>query len=362
MNAILQVDNLHCRYASYDVLSKINLEIKKGDFVGVLGPNGSGKSTLLKTITRFIKPVKGVVLVDNIDISKFSDKEYAKKIGFVPQNYHFNYDFTVRDIVLMGRNPHLDLLEKEGSKDYEVTEKVMELTYTTKLKNKRITQLSGGEAQRVLIARALAQEPEILILDEPISHLDVNYKFEILELLRTLNMKEEMTIIVALHDINLAFDYSQKVILLKEGSIFTAGKPEEVLNTENLKTVFDVNVDINEHPITNKPFITFMPTKTKINNKKLARNRNTKIHIIGGGGQASFLMRSLHKHGYTITAGVLNIGDSDWKTAKQLNIDIAEEAPFAPISEKQYIRNLEIMQDSDYIILEDIPVGHGNKS
>lgn len=361
MSAILEIDDICCRYGSYNVLKEIKLSIKKGDFVSIIGPNGSGKSTLLKTITRFIRPVKGVVFIDNINAFKLTDKQFAKKVGFVSQNYHFNFDFTVEDIILMGRNPHLNLLEKEDLKDYKIIEDAMILTDTFKLKNKKITQLSGGEAQRVLIARALAQEPEILILDEPISHLDINYKFEILELLKNMNQKNKITIIIALHDINLASYYSKKIILLKEGSIFAAGEPEDIINNRNLKKVFDVDFDVAAHPITNKPYITFVPDISVINNKEPISDKNIiKIHVIGGGGQASFLMRNLHNKGYILTTGVLNIGDSDWKTAKQLNIKVVEEAPFAPISKARFVENLNLMRSSDLIILENIPFGHGN--
>ncbi len=360
MSAILDIDDICCKYGSYNVLKEIKLSINKGDFVSIIGPNGSGKSTLLKTITRFVRPVKGVIFIDNINIFNFSDKQFAKKIGFVSQNYHFNFDFTVEDIILMGRNPHLNLLEKEDLKDYKIIEDAMILTDTLKFKDKKITQLSGGETQRVLIARALAQEPEILILDEPISHLDINYKFEILELLKTMNQEKNITIIIALHDINLASYYSEKIILLKEGSIFAAGEPEDIINKRNLKNVFNVDSDVTVHPVTNKPYITFVPDSTIINNKEIVNNKKIKIHVIGGGGQASFLIRNLHKKGYIITTGVLNIGDSDWKTAKQLSIKVIEEIPFAPISRERYYDNLELMKYSDLIVLENIPFGHGN--
>ncbi|MDI3540851.1 MAG: cobalamin transport system ATP-binding protein [Thermosediminibacterales bacterium] len=360
MAAILNIDNIVFRYGSHDILKEISLNISKGDFVGILGPNGSGKTTLLKTITRVCRPVKGIILIDNKDIYGYSNKEFAQKIAFVPQDTSINFDFTVEDIILMGRNPYLKPLKRENIEDYRVVMRSMELTDTLKFKDKKITQLSGGEMQRVLIARALAQEPEILILDEPTSHLDINYKFEILELLKIMNMKGNITVIIALHDINLASLYCKKIILLKDGRIFAAGIPEEVVSSKNLEIVFKVKANIYKHPITGKPYATFLYENEIEDLKKISNNRRLKIHVIGGGGQASLLLRDLHKKGYTLTAGVLNIGDSDWKTAKQLKIQVIEESPFAPISYKSYQENIELMKSADLVVLGNIPFGYGN--
>ncbi len=244
----LKIRGVEFSYGSRKVLENITFEVSEGEILGILGPNGSGKTTLLRCINRVLEAKKGSILIDGTDIRKLSRKEIAKNIGVVPQDSAIHFPFTVFDIVLMGRTPHLGRLEQEGSEDIETAKKAMEITNTKHLADRLIDEISGGEKQRVIIARALAQEPKILLLDEPTLHLDINHQLEILELLRKLAIKNRLTIVLVSHDLNLASRYCHRMILLKTGKIHSAGKPQDVLTKDNIRDVFkiDVKIDYNE--------------------------------------------------------------------------------------------------------------------
>jgi len=240
----LEVDGVEFYYDSCKALDEISFQVGEGEFIGLVGPNGSGKTTLLKVIDRLLKPRSGVVYLDCRKISEMSWKELAREIAMVPQNTQLDFNFTVFDVVMMGRHPYLGRFSIEGELDEEKVKCWMKLTNTLHLAERSIKEISGGERQRVLIARALAQEPRVLLLDEPTANLDICYQIEIMSLLRSLVKKLRLTIICAIHDLNLAAKYSDRIILLNGGRIRKIGKPEEVLTRETLKEVFGVEAKI----------------------------------------------------------------------------------------------------------------------
>jgi len=197
----------------------------------------------------------GVVLLDGREISKMREREIAKRISSVPQNPTVNFDFSVWDIVMMGRYPHLGRLSIEDERDEEIVSRCMKLTNVHHLANRSVTEVSGGELQRILIARALAQEAKILLLDEPTSNLDINYQIEIMDLLRDLTLKKGITIICTMHDLNLAARYCEMLILLSNGRIRAIGRPEEVITRDNIKEAFGIDVLVEENPITNSIYV-----------------------------------------------------------------------------------------------------------
>jgi len=218
--------------------------------------------------------------------------------------------------------------------------------------------LSGGEKQRVIIAQALTQEPEILLLDEPTSHLDINHQLEIMELLQRLKQERKITILAVFHDLNLAAQYCDQLILLYQGKIYALGKPEEVLIKKNIQEVYQTKVLIEKHSLTGRPYLTLLPGNTLTAQKAGLKNKH--VHVICGGGAGTNILRLLVSQGYTVTAGVLNKGDVDLETAKTLDIPVIEEVPFMPVSGASHCLNLEMIQKADACLVACIPFGHGN--
>ena len=240
----LRVDRVQFYYEARKVLDEICFEAGEGEFIGLIGPNGSGKTTLLKIIDGILKPRIGSVYLDCKHISKLDPRELAKELAMVPQTADLNFDLKVFDVVMMGRYPYLGRFSFEREIDEEKVRFWMRLTNTLHLAERSIKEVSGGERQRVLIARALAQEPRILLLDEPTSNLDVCYQIEIMNLLKELVERLGLTILCAIHDLNLAARYSDKIILINDGKIKSIGKPVEVLTKENLRDVFKIEAKI----------------------------------------------------------------------------------------------------------------------
>ncbi|MFH1327605.1 MAG: ABC transporter ATP-binding protein [Candidatus Bathyarchaeota archaeon] len=244
----LCIKNVTFNYEAIKVLQDITFEVKEGEVFGVTGPNGSGKTTLLKCIDLMLKPTIGTVFIDNEDLAHFERREIAKKIGLVPQKESSVYPFTTLDVVLMGRTPHMERFGKESSKDLEVVGNALKITEIEHLAERSVDELSGGEMQRVVIARALAQEPQVLLLDEPTLHLDVNHQLEILDLIKKLTNEKKLVTLLVSHDLNLASRYCDKLVILNSGKIYSIGTPSEVLTPKNIKHAFNVDVEVNYHP------------------------------------------------------------------------------------------------------------------
>ena len=234
-NKHIKITDLDWKYGESTILDNINIEVERGQFYSIIGPNGSGKTTLLKNILKHLEPKKNTVFIDNLDINSLSSKDMAKRMACVPQNTMVDYEFSVLDIVMMGRTPHLKRFETESEKDLNICKEAMEMTDTWRFKDKLIQNLSGGERQRVIVARAIAQQADILLLDEPISHLDIHHQIELLDTVSYLNKKNGITVIVVLHDLNLAAQYSDYIFLLSEGKIFSSGTPKSVINEQSIK-------------------------------------------------------------------------------------------------------------------------------
>jgi iron complex transport system ATP-binding protein len=244
----LTVQGIEFAYSSAKILDDVNFEATPGEIVGILGPNGSGKTTLLKCINHALHPRAGTVLVEGKSISEMTRREIATEMGVVPQNSGVNFPFTALEIVLMGRGPSLRRFQAEGEKDLEIARKAMEATDVVEFAGRLMTELSGGEKQRVIIARALAQQPKILLLDEPTLHLDVNHQIEILELVRDLVKSQMLTAVIVSHDLNLAARYCDKLILLEKGQVIAAGQVQQVLTSENMAQVFRIKAAIDYDP------------------------------------------------------------------------------------------------------------------
>lgn len=249
----LDVRNLSFSYDKKQILNDINLSFNKGKFYSIIGPNGSGKSTLIKNLSKIIEPDHSTIFIDDEDICNLNNKKLARMMAVVPQNILIDYDFSVFDIVMMGRSPYKRRFEEFNAEDERIVEKYMKITDTWEQRDELITELSGGETQRVIAARALSQETDIILLDEPTSHLDIQYQIEFLNIFKKL--RNEKVIIVVLHDLNLASMFSDEIILIKDGKITAKGKPQEVITRENIKSVYNISVEILQNPISKCPYI-----------------------------------------------------------------------------------------------------------
>ncbi len=258
---MIELRSISFRYHRDWVLKEISFQIEKGEFVGVIGPNGSGKSTLLKILSSILIPQKGEIFYEGNPLRKIGRGDIAKKIAVVPQETHLLFPFKAVEVVLMGRSPYLGHLMFERAMDLEIAKKAMEWTETLHLSDRPMDELSGGERKRVFIARALAQEPEVILLDEPTSNLDIHHQLDFLELILNLNRQKGLTILMASHDINIASEFCDRLILLKEGRIYTMGTPLEVITKENIERVYGCETWVDQHPISKTPRISLLKRK-----------------------------------------------------------------------------------------------------
>lgn len=251
----LQVEDLSFSYDEQYIIKNIHLNVAKGEFVGIIGPNGSGKSTILKNLYRALKPDHGTVLLDRENLYKMNTRAAAKTIGVVGQENSVPFDFKVEEIVAMGRSPHKKLFDGDTATDREIIIDALRQTGIEHMAKRNYLQLSGGEKQRVIIARVLAQQTDFLLLDEPTNHLDIRYQLQMFDLIKGLGI----TVLSAIHDLNIAALYCDRIYALKEGHLFKAGTPEEILTPAVIQDVYGVEVDVIVHPITNKLSITYLP-------------------------------------------------------------------------------------------------------
>ena len=222
------------------ILRGVDLRAERGELVGVIGPNGSGKSTLLKCIYRVLKPTGGAVWLDGRALSDYSYKESARQVAVVAQHNYYNFDFSVRDVVMMGRSPHKRALDRDNARDHQMVARALETVGMADFAQRSFATLSGGEQQRVILARALAQDTPCLILDEPTNHLDIKYQLQLMDIVKGL----DRTVIAAIHDLNIAAMYCDRLYAVKEGRVVASGRPEEVLTPALIRAVYEVEAEV----------------------------------------------------------------------------------------------------------------------
>lgn len=236
----VEVKDIRLSYGVKEVLKGVSFDAEPKQFVGLIGPNGSGKSTLLKSIYRVLEPSSGAVYLDGEDVRQMDYKTSAKKMAVVAQHNYYNFDFSVTQVVLMGRSPHKKTLDRDTPEDYRIVREALKTVNMLDLADRSFATLSGGEQQRVILARALAQQTPCLILDEPTNHLDITYQMELLNMVRGLNI----TVISALHDLNMAAMFCDKIYVLRNGEVLTSGAPKDVLTTDLIEEVYHVHSKI----------------------------------------------------------------------------------------------------------------------
>jgi iron complex transport system ATP-binding protein len=355
MSTVLEMRNVSAGYSGTPVISDINISINEGEFVGIIGPNGAGKTTLLRTIAGLCRIIKGSVWVEGRNLQQIGHIERAQILSLVPQDIEINIPFSVEEFVMIGRTPFLSRWKTPSPEDYNIVERAMAYTDIVEMKEKIITELSGGEKQRAVLAMTLARDPRIILLDEATCHLDINHRLEIMEIIARQNKEQKVTVLMTAHDLNLASVYCERLILMAGGNIRYDGTPEQVLKEEFLREVYHCPIRVHKDEIDNT--ITVTPVHRML---YPSRGKGYRLHVIAGGGSGGELMRRLSLCQYTITCGVLNTGDTDADVAHALRIETVREKPFTSISELSYEKAVKLVKESDAVILTGVPFGPAN--
>ncbi|PLY00814.1 MAG: ABC transporter [Desulfuromonas sp.] len=353
---MIAVSNLAFSFGPKAVFSALNLTVRRGEILSLLGPNGCGKSTLLRLLRGNLRANGGQITWAGIPVSEIPAAIMARKVAVVPQGMQASFPFKVKELVAMGRYPHRkNLLSFADREDQRVIRRALAMTDIIGLAERPVTRLSGGELQRVLLARALAQEAETLFLDEATSHLDIDHRLELSELLVRLNRELGTTIVQVSHDLDLAAAMSQRILLLNgQGEIAAEGAPGAVMTAENLRRVFRVDVKVEENPYTGAPQI--HPLLSGV----VPRLETAKIHLICGGGSGTTLLRRLHLAAAELSAGPLNEGDSDEVLATALGIPLVRELPFSPYSPTALEETAAMVDRAEILIIATQWWGAGN--
>jgi len=356
----LRLRALTVRYGERTALYDVDLEVPRGQFLALAGPNGSGKTTLLRAALGFLVPAAGTVELFGSDVLRLSVVERARRVAWVPQEESPRDDVPLADYVLYGRYAHLSWLQGEAPADREEAMRALAAVGLADRSGDGILSVSGGERQRAILARALVQESPLLLLDEPTSHLDIGHQLDLLTRVRELSRERGVTVVAALHDLNLAAKFSDRIVVLSRGRRVADGSPSEVLSEELLARVWGVVADLRRDPRTGAPYLLphhLVPPASPVPGTFLGRGP---VHVIGGGGAGSPYLRALAEAGYRVTAGALNLLDSDLETAESLGALTAVEVPFAPLGPEVRERLRALLTAAAAIVVAPFPVGPSN--
>ncbi|NOY11378.1 MAG: ABC transporter ATP-binding protein [Archaeoglobi archaeon] len=341
----MKTRNLSVGY-SFPVLSDITLEVQRGEILGILGPNGSGKSTLLKTLMGALKPIDGAAYIDSLDVFSLKPGELAKKMSVMLTERSDAGFLTGFEIAGLGRYPYVDAFGRLREEDERVVMECLRMVNAEHLASKLFSEMSDGEKQKILIARALAQEPEVILMDEPTSFLDARHKIEIMLLLRRIANEKNVAIILTTHDIELALRICDRVVLVKEGRIVADGIPEEVLTPDVLSEVYEVE---------NARF------ESELGSFEVrGGSAEAKVHVVCGGGTGANIMRFLAKKGVPFTAGVVHKNDVDYVVARSTSCGVVGEAAYRSISDESLKAALRLIEGKA-VIDSGFPIGEINR-
>ncbi|MDD1704865.1 MAG: ABC transporter ATP-binding protein [Methanoregula sp.] len=356
MNSSVRIlaEKIQAGYSGGDVVKNVSCSFTAGTFTGIIGPNGSGKTTLLKAFSRVI-PSSGILELDNKAVSAYSPAELSAALGFVPQDEGRAFPYSVLQVVLMARYARTRRFASIGSDDYARCHRALTVTGLARLANRSILTLSGGEWQRVLIARALAQDTGVLLLDEPTSHLDLSHQAAIFSLLRSLAAAGS-TVIGVFHDLTMATLYCDRLVMICDGKIVADGRPEDVMTPEKIREVYGTEVVSSFHPVTGRMFLLPVDSGSPPGISGELQN----VLVISGGGSGGELLHLLFRKGYRLSAGILATTDSDYLATKTLGIPCIAIPPFSTIPAPAQEKFRNSLARADRIVFSVHPVGWGN--
>ena len=343
--------NVSAGYRQQTVLHDVSLAIQAGQMVALLGPNGAGKSTLLRVLTGLQPLTGGAVQLFGQDLRQLRATERARLVAVVPQEVTTPMAFTVAELAALGRSVPRGRWANLTGTDQQAIEQALAYTDTLELRDRYYSELSGGEKQRAVIAMALAQEPQLLLLDEPTSHLDINHRLEVLHLLERLNRERGLTVVMTSHDLNLAAEFFPQLALLDHGRITASGGPADVLREDVLAEAYHCKLAVRRDAT---GLLMILPTRTA------TAPTGKRVHVICGGGSGVEVLRRLCVAGWQVSCGVLNQGDTDAQTAVALGLPTVLEKPFSPLSAKALTTAGQLAQEADVIVVCEVPFGSGN--
>ncbi len=348
MQKIIEIKNLSVGYGRKVVVSNINQQILRGQFIALIGPNGSGKTTILKTLSRLISPLAGSVYIDGKELINLSSNEIAKKMATVLTERPNPGLLKGYEFVSLGRYPYTDLFGRLSKEDKDKIYEALRLVHAEHLSNRYFGELSDGERQKLILARAIAQDPDVIFLDEPTLHLDLKSKMEILNILYMLSRKKGITIVSSIHDIDIALKISDTVWLIKDGRILDAGPPEKIIDEKRINELYGLKE------------VCFNSILCNIELRLSENGSGRPIFVIAGAGKGAPIYRAHIKRGYRIITGIVHENDIDYQIAKTLGLEIISEKPFSRIKEESIKKAIDYINKADFVIDSGFPIGSEN--
>lgn len=342
-------------YGDTPVVRGADLAVHAGEVVGLVGPNGAGKSTLIRSVTGTANLLGGRLTVAGIDLADLGPRRRAALVGVVPQSISAAFSFPARDFVEMGRNPHLGRLEHPGAADHEVVERVMRITDTWRLAATPVDRLSGGDLQRLALAQALAQEPRVLLLDEAVSHLDLNHRLQVLDLVREL-ADGGLAVLAVFHDLDLASRYSDRLAVVAKGRMGRAAPPASVITPETLRDVFGVRAVVGADPVTGTVSVTPVLREAAVHHGP----HRARVALVAGSGSGAALMRRLSLAGFEVSTAALNLGDVDEGVARALGLTRVTLPPYGAMDDAARARVRDVISAADAVVVCRVPFGGAN--
>jgi len=359
-NLALRLRGVTVRFGERTALQEVDLDVPRGQFVALVGPNGSGKTTLLRAALGFLAPEAGSVELFGSEVLRLPVAERARRVAWVPQGENPRDDVPLFDYVLYGRYAHLGWLEGEAPADREAAAEALRAVGLEERARDGVLSISGGERQRAILARALVQEAPLILLDEPTSHLDIAHQLDILSRVQGLSRARGVTVVAALHDLNLAARFSDRIVVLSRGHRVADGAASAVISEELLARVWGVVADLRRDPRTGAPYLLPHRLVTPAGAGTGTLLGRGPVHVVGGGGAAAPYLHALVDAGYRVTAGVLHLLDSDLEAAESLGVLTAVEVPFAPIGDETRERLRSLLRAATAIVVAPFPVGPSN--